>query len=154
MPIFLLAQHAQRIVEFVVTDCHRVVTHQVHAAEVRLGVLQIRFRHAGVDIAARQQQQAAALRRHFLTNAVHQRFLRAQAVFAVIVLPEVTVMIVGVQNGDGVGLILSQALAAPTATSGNGQRACGGFQRKRMANLRVLNGFYDEGEIVARINDS
>lgn len=118
MPIFLLAQHAQRIVEFVVTDCHRVVTHQVHAAEVRLGVLQIRFRHAGVDIAARQQQQAAALRRHFLTNAVHQRFLRAQAVFAVIVLPEVTVMIVGVQNGDGVGLILSQALAAPTATSG------------------------------------
>ena len=113
MPIFLLAQHAQRIVEFVVTDCHRVVTHQVHAAEVRLGVLQIRFRHAGVDIAARQQQQAAALRRHFLTNAVHQRFLRAQAVFAVIVLPEVTVMIVGVQNGDGVGLILFPGTGGP-----------------------------------------
>lgn len=96
-----------------VADRHRVVTHQVHAAEVRLGVLQIRFRHAGVDIAAGQQQQAAALRRHFLTNAVHQRFLRAQAVFAMIVLPEVTVMVVGMQNGDGVGLILFPGTGGP-----------------------------------------
>ena len=88
-----------------VTDGHRVVANQVHAAKVGLGVLQIGFRHAGIDIASRQQQHAAALGCHLFTNAVHQRFLRRQTIFAIFTAPEMTMMIVGMQNGDFIGFI-------------------------------------------------
>ena len=89
-----------------VADSHRVVAHQIHAAEVWLGVLQVRFGYPGINIAARQQQHAAALRRDFLTNAVDQRFLRRQAVLAVFTAPEVPMVIVGMQNGDFIRFIL------------------------------------------------
>jgi len=111
-----------------VADRHCVVTHQIHAAEVRFGILQIGFRHAGVDITARQQQQTAPLRRDFLTDAVYQGFLCTQAIFAMIVLPEMAVVIVGVQNGDVVGLILFPGAGGSRQESqGYGQSACGGF---------------------------
>ena len=80
--------------------------------------------------------------------------MRARAVFAVIVLPEVTVMIVGVQNGDGVGFILSVHWRPRQQRQETANAHAVVFSEKRMADLRVLNGFYDEGEIVARINDS
>ena len=88
-----------------ITDGHRVVANQVHAAEIGLGVLQIGFRHAGIDIASRQQQHAAALGCHLFTNAVHQRFLRRQAIFTVFAAPEMAVMIVSMQNGNFIGFI-------------------------------------------------
>ena len=89
-----------------VADGHRVVAHQIHAAEVRLGILQIRLRNPGVNIAAREQQHAAAFCCHFFTNAVNQRFLRRQAILAIFTAPEVPVVIVGMQNGYLIRFIL------------------------------------------------
>ena len=38
-PLFLLAQYGERVIKFVVSDCHRVITNQIHAAKVGFGVL-------------------------------------------------------------------------------------------------------------------
>ena len=50
------AQDLGPVVELVVAHGHRVVTQQVHALEVGLGVLQVALGHAGVDVAAVEQR--------------------------------------------------------------------------------------------------
>ena len=89
-----------------VAHCHRIITNQVHAAKIRLCVLQIRLRHTGIYIAAGQQQNAAALSGDLFADPVDQRLLRRQTIFTVIITPEVTVVIVGMQDGDFIGFIL------------------------------------------------
>ena len=45
-----------------------------------------------------KQQDATAFRRHLFADAIDQRFLRRQTIFAVVIAPEMAVMIVGVQD--------------------------------------------------------
>ena len=75
-PLFLLTQHAERIIKLMITDGHRIVANQVHTTKVRFRVLQVGFRYASVNVAAGKQQHAAAFSRDLFANAVHQRFLR------------------------------------------------------------------------------
>ena len=103
-----------------VSDRHRVIANQVHPAKIRFRILQIGLRYAGINITTRKQQYAAPFLSHLFTNTVHQRFLRRQSVFPIFATPEVTVMIVGMQNGNFVGFIFFVRLSWLTC-----QRKCG-----------------------------
>ena len=94
----LLGQHRRRLVKLMVADRHRVVADRVHAFEVGLGVLQIALRHAGVDVAAVEQEHLAAAGLDLGADAVDQRFARRHAVLAVAVGPEAAMVVVGVQD--------------------------------------------------------
>ncbi len=109
-PLLLLAQHRQRIIKFVIADGHRIITNQVHAAKIGFGILQIGFRYASIDVAARQDQRPATFGLHVITQAVHQRFLRRQTIFAPLVVPEAAMMIVGVQYRETVAAIFFKGL--------------------------------------------
>ena len=113
-PVALLEQHLQRVVEFMVAHRHGVVADAVHALEVGFGLLEIGFRYAGIDVATRQQQHAAACGFHLGADAVDQRLARRHAVFAITALPEATVVVVGMQHRQvigGVGLPFMARLA-------------------------------------------
>ena len=108
---------------------HRIIANGFHAFEIRLGILNIRFRYAGVDVATAQYQQLAALLFDLFANLIDQCFLCGQTVFTVLVLPKTTVVIVGVQNGQthtrvvlcGFGLGRYGKGAAQHGENGNGQ---------------------------------
>ena len=103
-----------------VSDRHRVVANQIHPAKIRFRILQIGLRYAGINVATGKQQYTSPLLNHLFTNTVHQRFLRRQSIFPVFTAPEVTVMIVGMQNGNFVGFIFFVRLRRLTC-----QRKCG-----------------------------
>jgi hypothetical protein len=84
---------------------HRVIAQEIHALEVRHSVLQIRLRHARVHIAAIEQQAVAARCCHFGADAVNDGLACGHAVLTIAVLPEAAMVVVGVQDGDGVGLV-------------------------------------------------
>jgi len=66
--------------------------------EVRNGVLQVGLGHAGVHVATIEQQAVAACGRHLLADLIHHGLARRHAVFAIAVLPETAVVVVGVQD--------------------------------------------------------
>jgi hypothetical protein len=84
----------------VVADGRGVVAEQVHALEVGLGILQVALGHAGVHVAAVEQQHLAAGGLDLGAHLVDQRLARGQTVLAVAVGPEAAVMIVRVQHGQ------------------------------------------------------
>ena len=96
--VALHLQHYQRLVEFVVSDSHGIVSKQVHAFEIRHGVLQVRLGYAGVYVATIEQQTVAAGTRYLGAELVDQRFACRHTVLAISVFPESAVVVVGVQN--------------------------------------------------------
>ena len=103
--VALHAQHKRRLVELMVAHRHRVVTQQVHAFEVRHGVLQVRLRHAGVHIAAVQQQAVAATCCHIGANGINHGLARRHAILAVRVFPETAMVVVGVHDRQAVSAV-------------------------------------------------
>ena len=107
--VALHAQDAQRLVELMIADGHRVISQQVHAAEIGYCVLQVGFGDPGIDVTAIEQQAVTAGLRHFRADAIDYRFARRHSVLAVAVLPEAAVVVIGVQDGDLVGLVFLRA---------------------------------------------
>ncbi|MNG95217.1 hypothetical protein D3C79_542460 [compost metagenome] len=99
-PLTLFLQDGQRVVELVVTHRHGIVADAVHGHEVRLGILQIRLGHPGVHVATGEYQHLAASRLGLATQALDQGLLGSHAIFTLVVVPETTVGIIGVQNGQ------------------------------------------------------
>ena len=99
-PLTLFLQDGQRVVELVVTHRHGIVADAVHGHEVRLGILQIRLGHPGVHVATGEYQHLAAGRLGLATQAFDQGLLGSHAIFTLVVVPETTVGIIGVQNGQ------------------------------------------------------
>ncbi|KAF5055962.1 hypothetical protein DSECCO2_372210 [anaerobic digester metagenome] len=123
-PPLLPAQHGQGVVELVVAHGHGVVAHGVHAADVRLGVQHVGFGHAGVDVPGIEQEHMAAPVRRLGPHPVDHGLARRQAVLALGALPETSVMVVGVQDRQGLGSSRSPVLqrgAAAQEQDGQGR---------------------------------
>ena len=99
-PLALLLQHAEGVVEFMVTHCHGIVANVVHRHEVRLGVLQIGLRHAGIHITTGKNQHVTASSLGIGTQLLDQSLLGSHTVLIFSVVPETAVGIVGVQDGQ------------------------------------------------------
>ena len=112
-------QHGGWFVKFMVADRHRVVAQQVHAFEVRHGILQIRLGHACVDIATVQQQAVTTAGSNVGTQGINHRFARCHAVFTIGVFPETAVVVVGVQDSDAVGFVAFRARRCTTREQGH-----------------------------------
>ena len=83
-----------------VAQRHRIVAQELHALEIWLGILRVALRDAGVHIATIEQQHMAACGFDFCTLRVNQRFTGREAVFAIVVFPKSTMVVVGVQNRE------------------------------------------------------
>lgn len=88
-----------------VAQRHGIVADGVHGFDVGAGILQIGFGHAGINVTCVKDNERAASCLHFASDSVNQGFLCSQAVFALLVWPETAVHVVGVQQGDAVGMV-------------------------------------------------
>ena len=120
-----LALHGQNsgaFVELMVAHRHGVIAQQVHAFEIRYRVLQIGLGHAGVDVATVEQQAVAASGSHFGADGVDHGLARRHAVFAVLVVPETAMVVIGVQHRDGIGAVSLRAGGRQMGASGQRQQ--------------------------------
>ena len=74
-----------------------------HSPEIGLPILPVGFRDAGIDISAGEQKTMSTAGSDFAPNLVDQGFSGGHAVFAVFVLPESSMLVVRVQNGESKG---------------------------------------------------
>ena len=123
--VALHLQNGQRLVKFMVADGHCLITQQVHAFEVRHGVLQVALWHAGVDITTVEQQAVAAIGRDLTPDAVNHRFACCHAVFAVAIFPKMAMVVIGVHHGDAVDFVFFGAACGCVGAS----RQCRGGQQ-------------------------
>ena len=96
-------QHGRGLVKLVVAHRHRIVAQQVHALEVGPRVLQVGLGHAGVDVAAVEQQAVATGLGNLGADAVDDGLPGGHAVLPVAVFPEAAMVVVGVHHGELVG---------------------------------------------------
>ena len=127
---------------------HGVITEHIHALEVGHGILQVRLRHPGVHVATIEQQRITARQEYFRADLVDHGFAGRHAVFAITVLPESTVVVVGVQDRDVVNLVFFGARWRHRRTADQGQRCQGaknGFGRSHGVALVPVGGLPDYG---------